>query len=530
MKFPTGIKNLVTFFLCGILFFTAAAGVIKGSSINAKAANYDAEYRINRTLKVNGGQTFNIRTLHQYYDDNEYVSLRDFANALAGTGASFSLTVASDGVNMRTGGSYNSVGVENDYFKGLTRSQSEPEYVRKKNYFNLNGYNVQYYTILYDIGGVYDCYMYLTDLVLILEKEMWTEGDVLCIDTEKPLKINPQKLEAEDYFLGTNAVLIGDATTGEIYYSYNGAVGVSMASTTKLMTYLVVMDAITNGEIGMNDTVTMSANVNKLSYSVDGSIRIGTGSVATVNDLLGGMLLPSSNECALALAEYISGTEAAFADRMNKTAAKIGLSDETRFYNSNGLPTYTDGAFESKIQNYISAEDMFKLVAYIFAAYPQITDITAKTSIYLSSFGKTVYNTNPMLYNMNGVVGLKTGTTNRAGCCLVSAMAVKGSDGTHNLVAVEFGAEDVVTRNYISKTLLMYGRQVFNAGGVSSIEEYDPEIYNENIEPEVGVIDEGIPEDPEDLARLIVWTARNYLEIPVVDGDIEIPEDADGNN
>lgn len=512
--------------LLAFVLVLAVAGIsVMSYAQPVNAANYDAEYRVNRTLNVAGKGDFNIRTIHQYYDENEYVSLRDVANALNGTGAQFSVTIGKESIVMKTGTAYSPVGNENDYFDGITRAQSEPEYVRKRNSFTLNGYNNHYYTFIYEIDkGVYDCYMYLTDLVLILEKEFWTSGDVLYIDPDKKLELNMQKLEYEDFFLGTNTVLIGDATTGEVYYSYNGDVAASMASTTKLMTYLVVMDAVSNGQIGLDDTVTVSENVNRLSYAVDGVIRMATGQTVTVSDLIGGMLLPSSNECALALAEYVGGSEAAFVNKMNSTASRIGLSDATRFYNCNGLPTYTDTAFESKIQNHISSNDMFKLVSYILAVYPQITEITSKSALTLSSLGKTVYNTNPMLYNMPGAVGMKTGTTNKAGCCLVSAIQIQGSDGIHTLVAVELGAEDVVTRNYISKTLLMYGKQVFLAGGVSSIEGYDPTQYDAG---DVGILGDGVPEDPDSLAQLIVWTARNYMGITEAE-NIEIPEEAPG--
>jgi len=515
--------------LCKIIAVMLVAVITSSVVVNNTAvvfaANYDAEYRINRTLNVSGKGSYNIRTIHQYYDDNEYVSLRDMASALNGTGAQFNVTISKNSIVMTTGAAYSAVGVENDYFDGNTRAQSEPEYNRLRNSFTLNGYNNYYYTFIYEIdNGIYDCYMYLTDLVLILEKEFWTSGDVLYINPDSKLVLNMQQLENEDFFSGTNTVLIGDATTGEVYYSYKGDISAAMASTTKLMTYLVVMDAVTSGQISLNDTVSVSENVNRLSYAVDGVIRMPVGQNVSVSDLLGGMLLPSSNECALALAEHTAGTEEAFVNRMNSTASKIGLSDATRFYNCNGLPTYTDTAFESKIQNRISSNDMFKLVSYILAVYPQITDITSKTSLSLSTLGRTVYNTNPMLYNMQGVVGMKTGTTNKAGCCLVSALQIQGSDGVHTLVAIEFGAEDVVTRNYISKTLLMYGKQVFAAGGVSSIEDYDPDRYMQN---GAGIVSDTVPDNPEGLAQLVVWTARNYLEIPEPE-NIEIPEDTPG--
>ena len=139
-----------------------------------------------------------------------------------------------------------------------------------------------------------------------------------------------------------------------------------------------------------------------------------------MQDLLFGALLPSSNECALCLAETVAGSEETFVQRMNQKALDLGLS-QTFFYNCHGLPSYTEDSIPAKRQNRMSAEDMFRLVSYLLKVYPQITDITSLENATLQSLNLEVRNTNPLLHNLPEVTGLKTGTTNKAGACLVTS-------------------------------------------------------------------------------------------------------------
>ena len=189
------------------------------------------------------------------------------------------------------------------------------------------------------------------------------------------------------------------------------------------------------------------------------------GKEAPVRELLNGMLLPSSNECALTLAETVAGSEEAFVERMNAKAKLLGLSEATVFYNCHGLPTYTENLSTSKIQNRMSAADMFRLVCHILKTYPEIREITSQKTAHLPSFSRDVKNTNPLLHNLPGCFGLKTGTTNMSGACLVSAMDATAPDGSvQQLVAVEFGAEDSLVRATVSHELLLYGKQCLEAG------------------------------------------------------------------
>ena len=209
----------------------------------------------------------------------------------------------------------------------------------------------------------------------------------------------------------------------------------------------------------------------RLSQTPDGAISLQAGEKSNVTELLCGMLLPSSNECALALAIHTAGSEEAFVEQMNRKARALGLSDGAVFYNCHGLPVYTDNLPATKIQNRMSALDMFALVRHILRTYPDITRITSLKSITLETLGVTASNSNPLVYNLPGTVGLKTGTTNMSGSCLVAAAEAPDAEGrTHTLVAMEFGAEDSGIRTTLTEELLRYGMQRLREGGSQASE------------------------------------------------------------
>ena len=205
--------------------------------------------------------------------------------------------------------------------------------------------------------------------------------------------------------------------------------------------------------------------------SGDGVLPLKAGEQITVEELLLGALLPSSNECAFCLAETIAGSEEAFVERMNQKALELGLSQAV-FYNSHGLPAYTQDPIPSKRQNRMSAEDMFRMVSYLLRVYPQITDITSQKSAVIESLGLEVKNSNPLLHNMAAVTGLKTGTTNKAGACLVTSL--RGEDGAveHDLVVVLLGAENSIERGRVAGLLATYALERFRTGAEAS---RDPE-------------------------------------------------------
>jgi len=107
---------------------------------------------------------------------------------------------------------------------------------------------------------------------------------------------------------------------------------------------------------------------------------------------------------------------------------------------------------------------MFRLVSYLLKVYPQITDITSLKSAVLASLGREVRNTNPLLFNLQGVTGLKTGTTNKAGACLVTSLTADDGIMEHDLVVIVLGTEDSIERGRVSGLLARYALQAFYTG------------------------------------------------------------------
>lgn len=439
------------------------------SAMSVKAAN-TGKHRIieNLSVRVNNGDSKVLKTIHYDYVNNRYVSLRDLAAALNNTSKAFSIGISGTDISITTGKNYNTVGGENVPFD---IPEDDVDYTYNTNQFRTNpmtvdGRTVKYMTFLgkYNTGST-DCYMSITDIAMLLDTDMWIKENTLYIDTESPFFVDMDELEDMGFYDEVYSALVGDATTGEIYTSYMEDLPVPLASTTKLMSYLVLMDAVTAGEISLNDTVYFSENAVRLSKTEDGTIDIEVGESCTLSEIFYAMLLPSSNECTLAAAEHLAGSEEKFVERMNEKAASLGLSDATIFHNCHGLPIFSDSITATKLQNHMSAKDMFLLVSYILSVYPQIKDITSTKEYTIASLDETVKNTNPLLYNMPEVVGLKTGTTIMAGSCLVSALDIRDDNGNlHTIVAMEFGAEDTSVRCTFSEVLLRYGKQVFTEG------------------------------------------------------------------
>lgn len=458
----------------------------------------------NMTVFVSGGNTRQVKTIHYNYKNNRYVSLRDLALALKGSTAEYSVSVAGGEISITKGKTYSAVGGEDALFEirkagELTESddttgqapevavdenavtdadgeeaatgdvvpaEDPAKYIYVSNTLKLNkltvdGKEVRYFTITgNNPAGKPDAFMSITDIAMILDVDMQVAEDGLYVDPSAKFSVDINELKDAGFYTELRSALVGDASTSEIYASFCEDVGVSIASTTKLMNLLCVMDALASGQISRDDVVTATLEASLLSKTDDGVVPMEEGDLFTVNDLIYGMMLPSSNECALMLATHISGSEEAYVKLMNDKAMEMGLSDNTVFYNCHGLPVFSDNIATTKLQNQMTADDMFKLVSYMLAVYPQITDITSAREYQIASKDLKIKNLNPMLYNVPGTIGLKTGTTNMAGASLVSAVRVKDASGIeHIIVAVEFGAEDTSTRNAVSEMMLRYGME-----------------------------------------------------------------------
>lgn len=457
----------------------------------------DAAYEIPGICQVqtDTGAAGTVKTMDYSYDRNTYFSLRDIAMLLSSTGKSFSLEITKNTVALNPGSAYTPAGGENTPWE----NSENPDIALRRNEFKVSGETVYYYTLITAVpSGSYDCFMMAADLAMILDVNITAPNPgFLQIDTQTPFRVSPSDLENAGYFYGVNGVLAGDATTGEIYYQYQSDTPYPIASTSKLMTCLLAMDAVSSGQIALEQQVTVSDAAIALSASSDGVIPLEAGQQLTVHELLVGALLPSSNECALSLAETIAGSEDAFVQMMNQKAAELGLSQAV-FYNCNGLPVYTGDAIPSKRQNRMSAQDMFRLVSYLLKVYPQITDITSMKSAALPSLDLEVKNTNPILHNLPEATGLKTGTTNKSGACLVTSLAADDGTTTHDLAVIVLGTEDSIERGRVSALLARYALQTFCDSA--------PEAGS----PETGTVPANMPTHAEAAVDRILRTARDH--------------------
>lgn len=237
-----------------------------------------------------------------------------------------------------------------------------------------------------------------------------------------------------------------EAGSGKILLDYNMDEQMPLASVTKVMTLLLIYDAIDAGKITWDDKVTISEHAAGMGGS---QAFMEPGEEQTVRDLVKCIGIASANDAAVAMAEYIGGSEQQFVDMMNKKAADLGMKN-TVFKNACGL--HVDGHVSS-------AKDVALMSKELITKYPDITKImtvwmdkiTHRTRRGESEFGLT--NTNKMLKWYNGITGLKTGYTPEAKHC-VSATAER--DGM-NLIAVILGSSDGKIRFREAAELLDYG-------------------------------------------------------------------------
>ncbi len=239
-----------------------------------------------------------------------------------------------------------------------------------------------------------------------------------------------------------SAILI-DAATGTVLCEQNAHAPMAPASVTKVMTMLLIMEAIDGGQLSLTDQVTASANAAAKGGS---QVYLKENEVMTVDEMLKSVAVSSANDCACALAEHLCGSEAAFVERMNARAAELGMQD-THFVNCTGLDDEPDAA-----QHLTTAYD----IALMSRELLKHDTIRNYTTIWMDSvrdgqFGLS--NTNKLVRFYSGCTGLKTGYTKAAGYCLSASAKRDGME----LIAVVLGCETSPQRFGAAKALLDYG-------------------------------------------------------------------------
>lgn len=249
--------------------------------------------------------------------------------------------------------------------------------------------------------------------------------------------------ETEDSALTLNckSAVLMEATTGRVLFEQNADEALPPASVTKIMTLLLVMEAIDSGKISLDDMVSAS----EYAASMGGSqVYLKVGETMTVEDMLKSVVISSANDAAVALAEFVYGDVDSFIRKMNERAADLGMKN-TRFENVTGL--------DDTAQNHLTSARDIAIMSRALIAHPTILKYSSiwMDTIRGGAFGLT--NTNRLVRFYRGATGLKTGSTSKAGFC-VSVTAER--DGL-SLICVIMGAESRDVRNAQATRLLDWG-------------------------------------------------------------------------
>ena len=254
----------------------------------------------------------------------------------------------------------------------------------------------------------------------------------------------PRSVHAAPAEVAAKSALLMDAATGTILYEQNSHEKLAPASVTKVMTMLLIMEAIDDGRIRWEDTVTASETAAAKGGS---QIYLKVGETMSVTDMVKSIAVSSANDCACAMAEHLAGSEEAFVDAMNARAAELGMKD-THFVNCTGLDDDPNAA-----EHLTSAHDIAIMSRELLVNHPDIRKFTTiwMDTVRNGTFGLS--NTNKLVRFYSGATGLKTGFTANAGYCLSASAQREGME----LIAVVMGSQTSKERFAACKSLLDYG-------------------------------------------------------------------------
>lgn len=259
-----------------------------------------------------------------------------------------------------------------------------------------------------------------------------------------PFNLIPINVFAKDELIpnGDSGILI-TADSGKIVFEKEKDKRVSVASMTKMVAQIIILEEVEKGNIKWDDVVTVSRNASDMGGS---QIYLEEGEKISVEDLMKGISVASGNDATVAMAEYISGTEEKFVKRMNKKVKELGLKN-THFTNATGLDVE---------DHYSSSYDMAMIARELVVNHPKILEFSSIYEDYLRENTKNKFwlvNTNKLISFYEGADGLKTGHTDAAGYCL--AATAKRND--LRLIAIVLGEKDSKVRNTETMALLDYG-------------------------------------------------------------------------
>lgn len=296
--------------------------------------------------------------------------------------------------------------------------------------------------------------------------------------------VNTTFVKAEELVNDVKSAILMEVETGKVLYEYNSRERRVPASTTKVMSIKLVLDAVKSKRITMDQIITTSEHASSMGGS---QIFLSVSEKMSVEDLFKSMVIASANDATVALAEAISGSEEFFVSLMNDECKKLGLKD-THFINSTGLPTSN---------HYTSCYDLAVISRSLLLEHEEeIIPVSSRYEDYIREGTDKRFwlvNTNKLLKQYNGIDGLKTGWTEDAGYCLVSTMKKDGM----RLISVVMGGTTAKLRNKDTISLMNYGfsnyeKVIINKKNtVISVEEdlmIDPSVYHIVLSEDVSVV------------------------------------------
>jgi len=303
-------------------------------------------------------------------------------------------------------------------------------------------------------------------------------------------------VQAVELNTSSKSLLLMEKTTGQVLYAQNEHEALEPASVTKIMTLLLVMEAIDSGKIDYDDMVPVSA----YAASMGGSqVYLEEGERLTVADMLKAICVASGNDASVAMAELVCGSAETFVQKMNDRARELGMED-TCFFNCTGLPA------EGHVT---SAYDIALMSRELILKHPEIRQYTTIWMDTLRDGSFTLANTNRLVRFYEGTTGLKTGSTDAAGYCISATAERNGME----LIAVVLGGKSSTERFEDAKTLLNYG---FSAYALTRVQ---PEQALPPIVVTLGQQDTVQPVLEQESALLLEKGQEKELEIAV-----ELPE------
>ena len=303
----------------------------------------------------------------------------------------------------------------------------------------------------------------------------------------------------------TKASLIGDANSGALFIAENIDEALPIASISKLMTFFLVKEKIAEGKFKLEDKVKVSVTASSEEGS---SLDLKAGEEISVKDLLDGLMIVSGNDAAVALAELVGETESKFVTMMNDKASELGLKNAT-FINASGLT-------KNGQDNKMSTRDIFTLSKTIIEKYPEVLEYAKTTVLEQPSRNFKKESTIPLVGEVEGVDGLKTGHTDEAGYCLVSTMKIKKGESEFRIISVLMGAKTKADRAQYMKDMLNYAKQNIETRKLIDIEKFTKKV---DVKSASNGYVELVPK--EDIERVSMKGINYTTEVNV--GEVKLP-------